>query len=81
MLAGMAEESLKKIILDTVKEFGQLPSEAMGCQVTWKCSDESVITSEGQVIAPAEKTKVELTATITKGETVIEHTYNVAVKP
>ena len=81
MLAGMAEESLKKIILDTVKSFGELPSEVMGCQVSWASSDESVITAQGKVNAPAEKTKVELTATITNGDTVIEHTYNVTVKP
>ena len=81
MLAGMAEESLKKIILDATKTYGTLPAEVMGCEVSWSSSDEKVITTDGQVVAPAEKTKVELTATITNGETVIEHTYNVTVRP
>jgi len=81
MLAGMAEESLKKIILDATKNYKTLPTEVMGCEVSWHSSDESVITADGQVIAPAEKTKVELTATITNKDTVIEHTYNVTVRP
>ena len=81
MLAGMAEEALKKIILETVKSYGTLPEEVMGCSVEWNSSDESVITASGKVAAPPEKTKVELTAVITNGDTVLEHTYNVTVRP
>ena len=81
MIAGMAEDALKKIILDTVKEYGTLPDELMGCELKWSSSDEKVITAEGKVNAPAQKTKVELTASIINGDTVLEHTYNVTVKP
>ena len=81
MLAGMAEEALKKIILETVKSYGTLPEEVMGCSVEWNSSDESVITASGKVAAPPEKKKVELTAVITNGDTVLEHTYNVTVRP
>ena len=81
MLTSMAAESLKKVILDTAAEHGQLPAEYMNCQITWKSSDETIITAEGRINAPAEKTKVELTAVIQSGETVLERTYKVTVKP
>lgn len=81
MAAEMAAESLKKVILETVKSFGTLPAEYMGCTIEWVSSDEAVITNDGQIISPAEKTKVELTAKITSGEFTMERTYNVAVKP
>lgn len=81
MVAAMAAESLKKVILDTVKEHGVLPAEYMGCEITWESSDESVITEEGEVKAPAEKTKVDLKAVITSGGTKLENTYHVTVKP
>ena len=74
-------EALKRIILETVKSYGTLPEEVMGCSVEWNSSDESVITASGKVAAPPEKTKVELTAVITNGDTVLEHTYNVTVRP
>ena len=80
MLTGMAAEALKKEIIAAVKEHGTLPSECMNCQVEWRSSNEEVITNEGQINAPAEKTKVELTAVITCGDTVLENTYNVTVK-
>ena len=81
MLTSMAAESLKKVILDMAAEHGQLPAEYMNCQITWKSSDETIITAEGKINAPAEKTKVELTAVIQSGETVLERTYKVTVKP
>ena len=61
--------------------FGTLPAEYMGCTIEWVSSDEAVITNDGQIISPAEKTKVELTAKITSGEFTMERTYNVTVKP
>ena len=63
------------------KSYGTLPEEVMGCSVEWNSSDESVITASGKVAAPPEKKKVELTAVITNGDTVLEHTYNVTVRP
>ena len=81
MVAGMAAESLKKVILDTVKTHGTLPAEFMGCTITWESSDESVISSDGAVHAPGEKQKVELHATITCGGDAVEETYKVTVKP
>ena len=81
MYAGMALDSLKKVIIDTVKEHGTLPGELMNCTIEWKSADENVITSEGQVLTPSEKTKVDLTAVVTSGDTVLEETYHVTVKP
>ena len=81
MYAGMALDSLKKVIIDTVKEHGTLPTELMNCTIEWKSADENVITSDGQVLTPAEKTKVDLTAVVTSGDTVLEETYHVTVKP
>ena len=81
MYAGMALDSLKKVIIDTVKEHGTLPTELMNCTIEWKSADESVITSDGQVLTPFEKTKVDLTAVVTSGDTVLEETYHVTVKP
>ena len=81
MYAGMALDSLKKVIIDTVKEHGTLPKELMNCTIEWKSADESVITSDGQVLTPSEKTKVDLTAVVTSGDTVLEETYHVTVKP
>ena len=81
MYAGMAIDSLKKVIIDTVKEHGTLPGELMHCTIEWKSEDENDITSEGQVLTPSEKTKVDLTAVVTSGDTVLEETYHVTVKP
>ena len=81
MLVDMAAEALKKEILETVKEHGMLPEEYMGCRISWNSSDESVITPGGQVLNPAEKKKVDLTALITAMDTSTEKTYHVTVKP
>lgn len=81
MLTGMAADALKKLILETSKSHGTLPSEFMGCTVEWRSSDESVISGEGVISTPDEKKKVELTAVITCGETALERTYNVSVRP
>ena len=81
MVAEMAAEALKKVILEAAKSHGTLPSEFMGCEITWQSSDEAVITAEGEIKAPAEKTKVELTAEIKAGDYTAERTYNVSVKP
>ena len=80
MMVGMAEDALKKIILETVKSHGTLPDTVSGCAVSWSSSDESVITADGTILTPPEKTKVDLTAVITSGDAVLEHTYHVTVK-
>ena len=81
MVTGMAAEALKKVIVDAVKEHGTLPSEFMGCELTWTCSDENLLSADGQILAPAEKTKVDLTAVIQSGETSLERSYSVTVRP
>lgn len=81
MFTSMAVDSLKKVILSTVKEHGTLPTEFMDCTIEWKSADESVITSEGEVLTPAEKVKVDLTAVVSCGDSVQEETYHVTVKP
>jgi hypothetical protein len=81
MFTSMAAESLKKVILDTAKANGTLPAEFMDCSIEWKSADESVITADGEILAPAEKVKVDLTAVITFGDSVREETYHVTVKP
>ena len=81
MYTSMTAAALKKVIIDTVKEHGTLPDELMNCTIEWKSEDESIITSDGQVMTPQEKTKVDLTAVITSGDTVLEETYHVTVKP
>ena len=81
MVTGMAAESLKKVILEAAKEHAELPKDFMDCRIVWHSADESVITSEGQILAPQEKTKVALTAEIICGDYTLERTYNVTVKP
>ena len=81
MLTGMAAEGLKKVVVQAGRTHETLPSEYMGCTVEWASSDESVVTVDGGVLPPAEKTKVELTAKITCGDTVVERTYKVTVRP
>ena len=81
MLTGMAAESLKKVIIDTVKAHGTLPTSFMGCEISWTSSDPSVITENGEVLTPAEKTKVDLTAKISGGDSSVEETYHVTVRP
>lgn len=81
MYTSMTAASLKKVIIDTVKVHGTLPDELMNCAIEWISADESVITNDGQILAPQEKTKVDLTAVITSGDTVLEETYHVTVKP
>jgi hypothetical protein len=53
----------------------------MGCELTWTCSDENLLSADGQILAPAEKTKVDLTAVIQSGETSLERSYSVTVRP
>ena len=81
LLTGIVAESLKKVILETAKAHGQLPDEMNGCTITWKSADEAVITNEGLILSPAEKSKVDLTAVISCQDTVLERTYHVTVKP
>ncbi len=81
MFTSMAVDSLKKVILSAVKEHGTLPTEFMDCTIEWKSADESVITNEGEILTPAEKVKVDLTAVVSCGDSVQEETYHVTVKP
>ena len=81
MITGMAADALKKAVWDAAKVHGQLPDTFMGCRITWVSGNEEVITNDGQIMVPAEKVKVELTAQITYGETSEERTFNVPVKP
>ena len=81
MLTGMAAEALKKVIVETVRAHGTLPAEYMGCTIEWISSDESAVTPEGEVLVPEEKKKADLTAKITCGDTVLERTYHVTVRP
>jgi arabinan endo-1,5-alpha-L-arabinosidase len=81
MFTSMAAESLKKVILETAKAHGTLPEEFMDCSIAWESADESVITAAGEILVPSEKTKVDLTAVITFGDSVLEETYHVTVKP
>ena len=80
MAIGMAQEALKKEILETVRNYGQLPSESMGCTITWSSTEPDVIGEDGQVNVPAEDTKMVLTATITSGETSQDVEYKVTVR-
>ena len=80
MAIGMAQEALKKEILETVRNYGQLPSESMGCTITWFSTEPDIIGEDGQVNVPAEDTKMVLTATITSGETSQDVEYKVTVR-
>ncbi len=80
-LAEIAAEALKKVIRENAKVYETLPVEFNGCQISWQSSDESVISADGRIREPAEKTKVKLTAVITCGDAVLERTYNVTVRP
>jgi hypothetical protein len=81
MFTSMCVSELKKVILDTAKAHGTLPQELMGCSIAWKSSDERVITAQGEILSPAEKTKVDLTGIIRFGDFVQEETWHVTVKP
>ncbi|MBR2260055.1 MAG: glycoside hydrolase family 43 protein [Blautia sp.] len=81
MVAGIVADALKKVIMETSKAHGQLPDEMNGCEIRWESSDTSVITEDGVILTPSDKVKVDLTAVITSGETMVERTYHVTVKP
>ena len=52
----------------------------MGCDVSWSSSEPDVIGPDGQVITPAEDTKLVLTALISSGEYSEEVEYKVTVR-
>ena len=81
MFTSMAAQSLKKVIIETVKSHGTLPGEYMDCDIEWKSADESVISASGEILHPSEKVKVDLTAVISCGDSTLEETYHVTVKP
>ncbi len=81
MFTAMAVQALKKEILAAVKEHGTLPSELMGCDIEWKSADENVITSDGEIKTPSEKVKVDLVAVVSCGDSSVEESYHVTVKP
>ena len=81
LMTGMAADSLKKVILEASKSYENLPMEYMGCTVRWESSDPGIISEDGKITAPSEKTKVELTAHLTFGEAELDKTYNVTVRP
>lgn len=81
MFTSMAADALKKVILETAKAHGTLPEEYMDCSIEWKSADESVITSGGEILTPDQKVKVDLTAVISCGDSTLEETYHVTVKP
>ena len=80
MMAEAAAEALKKEIMQTVKAYGTLPKEFMGCEVKWHSSDPSVITEDGEVKKPEEKVPVDLEAEITSGNVTVSRNYHVNVK-
>lgn len=57
-----------------------LPTESKGAEVTWKSSNESIITTTGEVTRPASDTSVTLTAALTVDGETAEKTFTVTVK-
>ena len=80
MALETAAEELKKEIMAAVKSYGTLPSEFMGCTITWNSPDETVITNEGVVLPQTENKKVALEATLESGGGSLTRIYNVTVK-
>ena len=81
MVAQMAANAIAQMIPKIPEEDLDLPAELMGCQIAWSSSDESVVSTDGKITVPAEKTKVELTAVITNGDAEVTQTYKVMVRP
>ena len=80
MMAEMAAVSLTQAIPVYTREDLVLPSELMGCRVTWKSEDESVLTSDGHVFPQEEDVRVKLTATIKREVAVVEKTFKITVR-
>lgn len=80
MQVEIAQEGLKKEILEKAKSYGQLPAEFMGCTVAWSSTEPEIIGEDGVIHEPAEDTKLVLTAVITSGETSVEVPYKVTVR-
>ena len=58
-----------------------LPAEGInGATISWKSSDENVLSSSGIITRPIEDTKVTLTKTVTKGAYYYQKDYTVLVK-
>ena len=68
MVVGMASISAKQLLPKYTKEDLELPETIMGASVKWTSSDETVMTSSGEVIPQEEDIRIELTADISCGE-------------
>lgn len=76
-----AAKDLEKKILNVVKTDISLPkSGAYDTKITWKSSNEDIISNEGKVNRTGEDETVNLTATITKGDVVVNKEFNILVK-
>ena len=81
-------------LLDATYQDFDVPKLIQGCEITWKSSNEDVITidnneqssisvsvfSKAKVIVPLEETIVKLTATISCGNASVEKEFNIVVK-
>lgn len=80
MVADMAAISVAQMIPAATKENIELPSTVMGADVAWATSDAAVISETGEVTPQEEDVRIELTATITCGETTVTQTSKVTVR-
>lgn len=76
---SLAEGKVKTSLPGNTNEDIQLLSEAKGATITWKSSNEAVLSSEGKVTRGKEDVKVTLTASIKAGDTTKEFNYDVVV--
>lgn len=76
-----AGRDLEKKISNVVKADISLPTTgAYSTTITWKSSNEDIISNEGKVKRTAEDEIITLTATITKGEAAVNKEFSVLVK-
>lgn len=78
IIKGFKDKFNLKLIADNM----ELPllDEDSNAVIEWKSNNEKVITSTGEYLAPASKTTVELTVTVTIGELVVSDTITVYAK-
>ena len=78
-LVSIAAELLSNMIPAGTRESLELPTELMGCTITWTSDNPTILSETGEVTPPEEKTKVNLTAEITREDSSVTKEFTVKV--
>lgn len=78
-LVEIAAELVSNMVPAGTRESLDLPTELMGCTIKWTSDNPEILSETGEVNPPAEKTKVNLTAEITREESSVTKEFTVKV--